>query len=250
MAQYLLIRLYAPMAAWGDTAVGDFRPSAPQPSRTAVLGLLAAALGIRRDQERDLLALDRSTQVAVRLDLPGAVMRDFHTIQVPPESRKAIRATRADELHAEKLHTIVSRRDYRADSGASIALRRLDDDLTTLTRWRQALLKPAFPLYLGRKSCPPGLPLGPTIVEAENFRQALDGFPDCAKFLRDNGLEPRGRPDRYRFFWEGDDNSLEAEFSYPRHDRLRSRRRWQFDTRSEHSASHAVTDDPTRPQEH
>lgn len=87
MNRYLLFRLYGPMAAWGGTAVGEYRPSDAQPSRTAILGLLAAAVGIRRDQEDALNDLDRSVEIAVRLDMPGEVMRDYHTTQVPPEGK-------------------------------------------------------------------------------------------------------------------------------------------------------------------
>ena len=142
MNRYLLFRLYGPMAAWGDTAVGEYRPSDAQPSRTAVLGLLAAALGIRRDQEDDLNELDRSVEIAVRLDMPGEVLRDYHTTQVPPEGRKLHYYTRADETQSDKLHTILSQRDYRTDSGASVALRQLQADATLLEKWQFALCSP------------------------------------------------------------------------------------------------------------
>ena len=46
MTDYLLLRLYGPLASWGEIAVGESRHSAVQPSRSALLGLLGAALGI------------------------------------------------------------------------------------------------------------------------------------------------------------------------------------------------------------
>jgi len=45
---YLVFQLYGPLASWGDIAVGETRPSALTPSRSAILGLLAAALGLKR----------------------------------------------------------------------------------------------------------------------------------------------------------------------------------------------------------
>lgn len=240
MNRYLLFRLYGPMAAWGDTAVGEYRPSHAQPSRTAILGLLAAALGIRRDQEDVLKALDRSVEIAVRLDMPGEVLRDYHTTQVPPEGKKLRYYTRADETRSDKLHTILSQRDYRTDAAASVALRPLHADAPLqLQQWQAALRSPALPLYLGRKSCPLALPLDPRIVEAGDFKAAFASYPGCEAQLKELDWTDQRLPEHTRYFWEGDDNSLQASMSYPRRDRLISRRRWQFAQRTEHQASRA-----------
>ena len=51
MTDYLIFRLYAPLASWGEAAVGETRPTATYPGKGAVLGLLGAALGIRRDDD-------------------------------------------------------------------------------------------------------------------------------------------------------------------------------------------------------
>ncbi|WP_295540003.1 CRISPR-associated protein Cas5, partial [Thiolapillus sp.] len=51
MDDYLVFQLYAPLASWGGQAVGQERPSDDHPGRSALLGLLAAALGIRREEE-------------------------------------------------------------------------------------------------------------------------------------------------------------------------------------------------------
>lgn len=242
MNRYLLFRLYGPMAAWGGTAVGEYRPSDAQPSRTAILGLLAAAVGIRRDQEDALNDLDRSVEIAVRLDMPGEVMRDYHTTQVPPEGKKLRYYGRSDETRSEKLHTILSQRDYRTDSGASVALRLLSADANRLAGWQAALRAPVFPLYLGRKSCPLALPTDPCIADATNFESAFAAYPGCGSQLAklDSGWQDRSAPELIRYFWEGDDNSLQATMSYPRRDRLLSRRRWQFGTRTEYQAAHST----------
>ncbi len=57
MRDFLVFRLYGPLASWGDIAVGEQRPTTPHPSKSAVLGLIAAALGVRRDEEERQQAL-------------------------------------------------------------------------------------------------------------------------------------------------------------------------------------------------
>lgn len=245
MNYYLLFRLYGPMAAWGDTAVGEFRPSQSHPSRTAVLGILAAALGIRRDQEDELIALDGSVHVAIRLDMPGEPLRDYHTTQVAPAGKKLHYYTRADETASTRLHTILSQRDYRTDCGASVALQPVVSDPSPLRSWQEALRSPALPLYLGRKSCPLALPTDPNIIEAENYRAAFDQYPGCeAQLVAERWLHDGVSDSPIRYFWEGEDNSLwsSMSMSYPRRDHLLSRRRWQFGTRNEHQANHARED--------
>lgn len=64
--QYLVFRLYGPMASWGEAAVGGDRPSGLAPSRSAVLGLLGAALGIKRDDASRLDALRASIGIAIK----------------------------------------------------------------------------------------------------------------------------------------------------------------------------------------
>ena len=46
MAEFLLFQLYGPMASWGEAAAGEVRHTASWPTRSALTGLLGAALGI------------------------------------------------------------------------------------------------------------------------------------------------------------------------------------------------------------
>ena len=72
MTEFLLLTLYAPLASWGDIAVGEVRGSWDRPSRSAVLGLVAAALGVDRADQAAHDALDVGYGVAVRQDAAGA----------------------------------------------------------------------------------------------------------------------------------------------------------------------------------
>ena len=62
---YLVVQLQAPISAWGETAVGEYRPTANYPSESALLGLLAAALGIDRADETAHQALQAAYVFAI-----------------------------------------------------------------------------------------------------------------------------------------------------------------------------------------
>lgn len=236
MSEYLLFRLHGPMASWGDIAVGEFRPSYSHPSKSAVLGLIAAALGIRRDEETKHQGLSSNYGFGVRVESPGVPIRDYHTVQVPPSGsgrNKRTYATRKDELSVPKddLATILSSRDYYCDALYTIALWVVrSNSEPPLSEIAAALANPVFTLYMGRKSCPIALPLEPQIVEAANLREAFNiARFSGATFLE--GLKPSEAVDVY---WEGGENSgYTAVHSIQRRDLPVSRRRWQFTTRSE-----------------
>ena len=233
MNRYLLFRLYGPMAAWGDIAVGEVRPSAAHPSKSAILGLLAAAMGIKRDQEEAHQAMAATYGFAVQLDAPGILLRDYHTTQVPPEQRKVAYYTRRDELRAPKLNTILSGREYRCDALYTIALWQWPGKKAFfgLDELAEGLRNPRFTLYLGRKSCPLGLPIQTVIREAVDLPAAFE----LADFNDGDILDGLKRPDRATLYWEVgvETGDLKALYTFTRRDLPLSRRRWQFAERSE-----------------
>lgn len=179
MVEYLLFTLRAPLQSWGThAAVGEMRPSADHPGRAAVGGLLAAALGIRREQPEALLKLHQALRLAVRCDAPGARLTDYHTTQTPPTTGKRVFRTRRDELVAQ-LHrgevpdTVLSRREYLMGAAFTACLWLDGEAGYTLDEMRDALKRPRLPLYLGRKSCPPGFPLLPWCTRAEDAPAAF-----------------------------------------------------------------------------
>jgi CRISPR system Cascade subunit CasD len=95
MAEYLLFRLYGLMASWGEIAVGESRHSATYPSRSALLGLLGAALGLRRDEDAAQRALIEGYRFAVKVESAGSPLRDYHTVQTPPAKKSVVYRTRA-----------------------------------------------------------------------------------------------------------------------------------------------------------
>jgi CRISPR system Cascade subunit CasD len=129
----LLLRLAAPLQSWGTSSRFVRRNTDRAPSRSGILGMLASATGRRRtDPLEDLLSL----RIGVRVDQPGHVERDFHT------------ARTRDGAESMPL----SYRFYLSDAVFAVAV---EGDTALLDGLRVALRRPAYPLFLGRKSCPP-----------------------------------------------------------------------------------------------
>src|SRR4051794_6914258 len=108
MSVGLAFTLYAPLASMGDIAVGERRGGFDRPARSAVLGLVAAALGLERHDEAGHAALDRSYGLAQRVRTGGTLLEDYHTVQAPQADRKARWATRRDALASPRLETLLS----------------------------------------------------------------------------------------------------------------------------------------------
>ncbi len=277
MRDHLVFQLYGPLASWGDIAVGEARPSALTPSKSAILGLVAAALRLKRpdtihyDHDDARTARERSEcetgqvkfaegyGIAIKIEALGLPLSDYHTAQVPSSGTGRNRrtySTRRDELtsgHKSDLNTILSRREYRQDAYCAVALWARADAPYTLNALRDALLEPGFTLYLGRKACPVALPLQPNIVQAEHVEDALAGVSIGSVLT--NLAEAEGHEESVlaRYFtattslllWDSDARTRQApEQTVTRRDAPLSRRRWQFKVRDEHRAQLAKEELP------
>lgn len=234
MADYLVFHLYGPMAAWGDIAVGEYRPSFAHPSKSAIIGLLAAAMGIRRDEEGRQKALAAACSYAVRVDAMGTLLRDYHTIQVPSSGTSRNPRTfhtRKAELAETGLNTILSSRDYRCDAVYTVAITLRDIATFSISELANALRKPTFNLYLGRKSCPLAFPLLPLVVTAETVKEAMDKAPVPEE------LHDLVAGKSTLVYWEDEQGGYEREQVITRRDMPLSRKRWQFSDRKENFAT-------------
>lgn len=234
MTKFCVFRLYGPMASFGNIAVGEVRPSYGYPSKSSVLGLVAAALGIRRDQEKELVQLSNGLHFGVLIESSGRLIQDFHTVQAPHSSalRKApFIQTRRDELKAEKIETIVSRRDYLCDLVSVVFLWDSGCGMpVSLEEIISALQRPAFFLYMGRKSCPLSIPIRGEIIEADSLDEAYRSYPSSDLLNQTLPI-----PSRVPVYWEGDAQvvSTDMRFQMKRRDNLKSRKRWQYSDRKE-----------------
>ena len=147
----LLLQLAGPLQVWGSSARFARRTTEPAPTKSGVIGLLAAALGRERAQEpADLAAL----RFGVRVDQPGTPIRDYQTAH-----------------HFETGKSMpVSERFYLADAVFVAALEGPDE---LIDRLHDAVRRPVFLPYLGRRSCPPSRPLD-LGVRSGGIEQALE----------------------------------------------------------------------------
>lgn len=151
----LLLRLAAPMQSWGtDDSKYEMRKTGREPTKSGVIGMIAAALGYRRDESEKLRELNR-LRFGVRVDREGKLLRDFHMARGEKDS-------------------YLTNRYYLADA---IFLVGLEGDAMLLSKLSEALSNPVFPLYLGRRSCPPTLPLCLGIRECDLINALRDEPP-------------------------------------------------------------------------
>lgn len=140
----LLLRLAGPLQSWGDSSRFTRRETRQWPTKSGVLGLLAAATGRRRtDSIEDLITL----RFGVRMDQPGRLIRDFQT---------------ARPLGAA--HAGLSNRYYIADA---VFVAGVEGDPALIGGLEEAVRAPAFPLFLGRRSCPPAGAVSLGVVHAD-----------------------------------------------------------------------------------
>lgn len=234
MTKFCVFRLYGPMASFGNIAVGDIRPSYGYPSKSSVLGLVAAAFGITRGEEEVLSQLAKGLRFGVMVESDGKLVQDYHTVEAPHSvslNKTAHVRTRKDELQVSKIETIVTRRDYFCDQRSVIFLWESGaGSPVPLDDIPKALQKPVFTLYLGRKSCPLSLPVQALIIEAASIQEAYTMYPSV-EFLDDClPVSPR-----IPVYWEGDPGLVDSNsrMQMNRRDQLISRKRWQYSDRAE-----------------
>lgn len=164
---YLVFSLSASLGSMGELAGHERRGSLLWPGHSALIGLMGAALGVRRDG--DFSGLD-SLKIDVAVFDSGTALRDFHTIQSVPAAAVKKPNSRPEAIRKAggRLTTSITLRDYRAGVFYGVAVQ--GEGLEEIAA---ALRKPHFTLYLGRKSCPLSSPLNPQVVQADTVEEAL-----------------------------------------------------------------------------
>ncbi|GAA1910990.1 hypothetical protein GCM10009716_21090 [Streptomyces sodiiphilus] len=152
----LLLRLAGPLQAWGDRSAFNRRETRPIPTKSGVIGLLAAAAGRAREDPLDDLS---HLTLGVRVDQPGTLLRDYHTVsdyRGRPLLQAGVSAKGTQKPTSPAKHTHVTTRYYLQDA---VFLAAVAGPRELLLGLQHALRNPAFPLALGRRSCPPTQPL-------------------------------------------------------------------------------------------
>ncbi|CAM5256018.1 hypothetical protein SCALM49S_03341 [Streptomyces californicus] len=184
-ARGLLLRLAGPLQSWGTHSKYLWRDTARFPTRSGVVGMLASGLGRERGAALDDLT---ALSMTVRVDRPGVVLSDYHTVGGGlPADEKVI--TASGKRRSEETGTLASKRHYLADASFTLAL--TSDDADLLHVCAAALRDPYWPLFLGRRSCPPE---GPVLLGAvEDPLHHLVRLPLAAK-------RPHGGPRPIDFY--------------------------------------------------
>lgn len=158
----LLLRLAGPLQSWGLNAEYNNRTTATQPTKSGIIGLLAAAQGRERDADiGDLAAL----RLGVRSDQPGTQLRDYHTASDYrghdlPSAQVNKKGEQKTTSPAKPTH--ITHRHYLQDA---VFVAACHGPRPLLERLNAALRAPAFPLALGRRSCPPARPVSMGVQE-------------------------------------------------------------------------------------
>ncbi|MFT5810466.1 MAG: CRISPR system Cascade subunit CasD [Rubritalea sp.] len=165
------------MSSYGLQTFDVQRKSNHFPTRSAVLGLLAAASGINRDQPDVLFALSQQLSIAVQVTNAGQKIIDYHTVQNfrSPNGKiqKGVKPTY---------------REYWCDSAHSFAItgpEKLIDDLSADVK------SPVYGLFQGRKSCPLTRPLFECVLNESNPVKALHAIAEHGQIYSDVDGEGR-----------------------------------------------------------
>lgn len=146
----VLLRLEGPLQAWGTRSRFGRRDTETEPSKSGVLGLIGAALGMPRTDTRTLAALAEA-KLGVRVDREGTLLTDYHTVG-------SGKFRDIDYfVYDVKGHAVMTERDYLQSASFLAALTFEDDALAE--RVHAALGAPTWALVLGRRSCSPSLPV-------------------------------------------------------------------------------------------
>jgi CRISPR system Cascade subunit CasD len=134
----ILLKFSGPLQSWGTNSHFETRYTDAHPSKSGVIGLVAAGLGISRDDNESLTRLN-SLSYAVRVDQPGQIMKDYHT-------------AKKYKKNGEFERTYVTTRFYIQDAVFVIAL---SGDEKLIDEVKTSITEPYFSLFLGRRSLPP-----------------------------------------------------------------------------------------------
>lgn len=172
----LVLLLAGPMQSWGERAKFTHRDTLTHPTRSGVVGMLACALGLPRGAD---LSWAQPLTVHVRVDRAGTVARDYHTVGGRPRPGSEMRTAGG----GKRANAVLTYRHYLHDAAYLVTVTVPDDALAD--RLAVALRAPRWPLFLGRKSCPPAHPVLLGVTDA-----------DPLDVMREVPLYRPGRPGR------------------------------------------------------
>lgn len=140
------------MQSYGDTTYSAYRTTYDHPTKSAIIGMIAAALGYKRNEQAKIDQLSQSLHFSYYTIQPGSQTCDYQNVHYT--NFKSKKSTYIPGYFGKTLKQ--TWRDYLQDAKFGIILTG-DHDL--LKKIEYALKHPIFVLYLGRKSYPLDRPL-------------------------------------------------------------------------------------------
>ncbi|MBF8271508.1 MAG: CRISPR-associated protein, CT1976 family [Magnetococcales bacterium] len=193
----LVLRLEAPLMAFGGPMVDNNGVIQTFPAVSMLTGLLANALGWDHADAVALDHLQHRLHFAARLDRPGEEIMDYQTVDLGQSfMRQTGWTTRGfPEWRSggdAKIGTLQRYRPFRVDALCTVMLT-LEGETPGLDDLAEALAHPARPLFIGRKSCVPSLPILAGRITAANLYDALCHFvyqdwPDAGDSVADTPM--------------------------------------------------------------
>lgn len=185
-ANTLFLRLEGPLQAWGDPSKFLIRRTMDAPTKSGVLGLLCSAFGYSRQAARQHLPELNTLSMGVRIDRRGFRWWDYHTVGAGTGM-----TTASGDLRTDAEGTLITRREYLADASFLVALQ---GDAELIHEVASSIASPQWPVFLGRRSCPPSVPVFAKPREGESWtnpachetlKAALDAVPWCPRCKHD-----------------------------------------------------------------
>ncbi len=193
MPRHLVLTLEAPLMAFGGVTVDNYGTIRDFPAASMLTGLIANALGLRREDRQAHQRLQDRLVFAARHERMPTYLRDYQTAKIyendkgwtirgVPEGREKSPSYKSRDEHGKFL-THQRYRDYHADAALTVVLRlEPADEAPTLDDLADALLRPARPLFIGRKPCLPSCPLiapdpAASFIETQTVGEALETIP-------------------------------------------------------------------------
>lgn len=176
----------APLQSWGASSKFQYRETGSFPTKSALVGLVAAALGIdkhRPDEAMRLRPLATLAATFVRIEkqqfspakkpILNSRLIDFHTIGGGYDKNASSAEKNSIPVKASgaPFGTVITRRSYLCDTAFAAILQ---GDEAILAEVQAALLNPVWGIWFGRKTCLPASPLSPLI--ADSRQAALDAL--------------------------------------------------------------------------
>lgn len=177
MPRYLILRLEAPLMAFGREAIDANGPTRDFPDTSMLTGLLANALGWRRGDAARLQRLQDRLAFGVLIERAGHPLRDFQTAQLSKADEGWTTRGRPEGRgggDGTYVSPHIRFRDFRADASILVALSLAEPgERPTLDDLADAVASPARPLFIGRKPCLPSGPLLVGVIEADSRAAVL-----------------------------------------------------------------------------